>query len=258
MISSSFGGSFSAKGQDAGGHFVEHHAEREKIGASVELFAAQLFRRHISDGADGSARIGEIKAACIGESLRIAAGGAGGARNFRQPKVENFGVAAVCHEDVRGLDVAVDDSPDVCGIECIGYFNRQGEQTLELHRPAVDQMFQRLPAQALHHDEDMSLMLADFVDGADVRMIQRRGGPRLAAKALEGLRILGGIVGEKFQRNEAAELRVFRFIDDPHPSATEEFNDAVVRDSLADHGRSGCYGPFCLNSGRAILGGIGR
>ncbi len=182
----------------------------------------------------------------IGESLRIAAGGAGGAGNFRQSEIENLGVAAIGNEDVRGLDIAMNDSPDVRGIEGIGHFNRQREQALELHRPAIDQMFQRLAAEALHHDEDMSLMLADFVDGADVGMIQRGCGAGLAAKSFEGLRILRGIVGKKFQGDEAAELGVFRFVDDTHPSAAKEFKDAVVRDCLADHGRSGSFGPRCL------------
>ena len=240
------GGSFSAKGQDAGGHLVEHYAEGEKIGASVEFLAAQLFRRHVGNGADGGAGTSEVKSADIRESLRIAAGGAGGAGNFRQPEVENLGVAAIGNEDVRRLNIAMDDSPDVRGIESIGHFNREREQALELHGPAVDQMFQRLAAEALHHDEQMSIVLADFVDGADVGMIQRRSSPRLAAKAFEGLRILGRIVGKKFQGNEAAKLRVFRFVNDSHPSATEEFEDAVVRDCLADHGRSGSSGPRCL------------
>ena len=27
-----------------GGHFIEHHSEREEVGSGVELFAARLFR----------------------------------------------------------------------------------------------------------------------------------------------------------------------------------------------------------------------
>ena len=173
----------------------------------------------------------------IGQGLRIAAGGAGGARDFRQTEIENLGVAAIGDENVGGLDVAVDDSLAVRGIERIGYFDRQGEQAFELHRLAVNQMFQGLAAETLHHDEQMSVVLADFVDGADVGMIQRRRGARLAAKAFESLRILRGIVGKKFQSDEAAELSVFRFVDDTHPSAAKKFEDAVMGDSLADHGR---------------------
>ena len=229
------GGSFSAEGQNAGGHFVEHDAEGKKIGAAVEFFAAQLLGRHVGHGADRGAGTGEIEAGGIGEGLRIAAGGAGGAGDLRQTEVENLGVAAVGDENVRGLDVAMDDSLAVRGIEGVGHFDRQGEQALELHRPALDQVLQGLAAEALHHDEEMAIVLADFVDGADVGMVQRRSGAGFAAEAFESLGILGSIVGKKLQGDEAAELRVFRFVNHSHAAAAEQFNDAVVGDGLADH-----------------------
>ena len=76
----------------------------------------------------------------------------------------------------------------------------------------------------------MVQMLGWFSDGS---------GAGLAAEALESLGILGRIVGKKLQRDEAAEQRVFGFVNDAHAAAAEEFEDAVVGDSLADHGRSG-------------------
>ena len=82
----------------------------------------------------------------------------------------------------------------------------------------------------------MPFVLADFVDGADVGMVQRRGRAGFAAEALESLRVLGRIVRKKFERDEAAEQRVFRLVNDTHATAAEHFRDAVVRDGLADHG----------------------
>ena len=78
-------------------------------------------------------------------------------------------------------------------------------------------------------------VLADFVDRADVGMVQGRGGAGFAAKALQGLRILGGVVGKKLQGDEAAEQRVFSFVNDSHAAAAQQFHDAVVGDGLADH-----------------------
>ena len=46
------------KGSAAGRHFVQHHAEREEVGARVDLLAARLLRRHIGDGADSGSRAG--------------------------------------------------------------------------------------------------------------------------------------------------------------------------------------------------------
>ena len=76
---------------------------------------------------------------------------------------------------------------------------------------------------------------ADVVDGADVGMVQSGSGARFAPEALEGLRIAGDIVGQKFQSDEAAQARVFGFVDDAHAAAAELFDDAVVRDGVADH-----------------------
>ena len=43
-------------------HFVENHPERKQVRAGVQSFAAGLLRRHVSGGADGRARTGQIRA----------------------------------------------------------------------------------------------------------------------------------------------------------------------------------------------------
>ena len=65
-------------------------------------------------------------------------------------------------------------------------------------------------------------------------MVQRRGGARLAPEALERVRIVGHF-GKELERDEAAELGVFGLVDHTHAAATEFLDDAVVRNSLADH-----------------------
>ena len=109
------------------------------------------------------------------------------------------------------------------------------EQAFQFHRPAVDQVLQRLAGQALHDDEEMAFVLADFVDGADVGMVQGGGSAGFAAKTLQRLRILRSIFGKKLQGDEAAEQRVFGLVNDAHPAAAEQFDDPVVGDGLADH-----------------------
>jgi len=84
----------------------------------------------------------------------------------------------------------------------------------------------------------MAVLLADLVNRADVGMIQRRGGPGFAAEPFEGLRVASDVLRKKFQRNETAELGVFRFVDDAHAAATEFFDHPIVGDGEAD-GRLG-------------------
>ena len=78
-------------------------------------------------------------------------------------------------------------------------------------------------------------MLADLVNGADVRMIQRRGGSPLAAKTLERVGIGGDFRGQELQRDEAAEFGVFGFIHNAHPATAKLLDDAIVRDDAANH-----------------------
>ena len=54
------GFSWAIERQLASRHFVEHHAEREKVCASVRYLSPGLLRRHIGHGADGGAGIGQV------------------------------------------------------------------------------------------------------------------------------------------------------------------------------------------------------
>ena len=50
-------------------------------------------------------------------------GRTGGGRHFRQPEVQNLGVFAVGDENVRGLDIAVNNAFGVSGVQPIGNLN---------------------------------------------------------------------------------------------------------------------------------------
>ena len=96
-------------------------------------------------------------------------------------------------------------------------------------------MFKGDAIEKFHGYESLIAELSNFINGADVGMIQRGSGASFTAKAFQGLRIAGDVVGEKLQSDEAAEFRVFGFINDTHASAAEFFNNAVVRNGLANH-----------------------
>ncbi len=66
-------------------------------------------------------------------------------------------------------------------------------------------MLQRLPLEQLHGNKRPAFELADVINRANIRMIQRRCGPRLAPESLDRLRILRNVVRKKFQRHIAAE-----------------------------------------------------
>jgi len=73
------------------------------------------------------------------------------------------------------------------------------------------------------------------VNGANVRMIQRRGSLRFPLKSRECPGIFRQFGREKLQRDEAMEARVLGFIDNTHAPAAEFLDDAVVRNGFSLH-----------------------
>jgi len=103
------------KWQRSGTHLVQNHTEREQVGASIEFLASNLLRRHIGDGSQRTAGTREM-------FLRLDGRGAHGnalwlERDLGQPEIENLRLTAIRDEDVRGLDVPVNDALRVCGVE---------------------------------------------------------------------------------------------------------------------------------------------
>ena len=66
-------------------------------------------------------------------------------------------------------------------------------------------------------------------------MIEGGGGAGFALEAFQRLRVAGQFIGEKLQRDLAAELAVLGAIDHAHPPAAEFVQDAIVPNNLANH-----------------------
>jgi hypothetical protein len=79
------------------------------------------------------------------------------------------------------------------------------------------------------------MLVVNFVDGANVGMVQRGGSLGFALKAAERLRVFGYIVGQKLERHKATEFHILSLVDHTHAAAAEFLDNAVVRDGLADH-----------------------
>ena len=154
---------------------------------------------------------------------------------FGQPEVKNFGVTALGDEDIGGLDVAMNNVLGVRRFERVRDFDGQSEKQAGFERAEGDAVFQRRAFQKLHRDKGLVVVLSDFVDGADVGMVQRGGGTGFASKSLQGLRVVRKFVGKKFQGDEAPELGVFSFVNYAHPAAAQLVHYAIVRDGLPDH-----------------------
>ena len=105
--------------------------------------------------------------------------------DFRQSEIQNLCVSPLGDEDVGGLDVAVDDSLGVGGIQCVGNLNSQAEQNVEFDGPSGNAMLQRHAVQKFHGDKRLGSALADLMNGANIGMIEGRGRTRFPAEAFQ-------------------------------------------------------------------------
>ena len=71
-------------------------------------------------------------------------------------------------------------------------------------------------------------------DSGGVRVVQCRCGPGFPAEPLQRRRIFRERFGHKLQRDETTELGVFGLVDNPHATTADLFDDAVMRNGLAN------------------------
>ncbi len=144
-------------------------------------------------------------------------------------------MAAVGDENICGLDVAVNDSFGVSGFECVVDFDGEIEELIDFQGLGGDSFLERLALEEFHHDEDLAFVAADFMNGANVGVVEGGRSAGFALEAFQRLLVVGQIFGEKFQRNETSQSGVFGLVNNAHPAATQLFENAVVRDRTTNH-----------------------
>ena len=89
---------------------------------------------------------------------------------------------------------------------------------------------ERLAFNEFHGDEILAIGFTNFIDGANVGVIQRRSGARFELEPLERLLVLGQIRRQEFQRHAPAELKVFRDPNAPHAARAKALDHLIVGD----------------------------
>ena len=184
--------------------------------------SAHLLRGHVGDGAD---QIRQLRL----RSLAIGSSGVGQRRTGRpgDSEIEDLQPALARDEEVLGLDVAVDEAFLVGGGQAPGKLRSVLERLAHRQRPAPHPQPQRLAFEQLGDDVRADLVVADVVDGEDVGVLERAGGPRFLFQAP----LVLGIVPagrQHLDRHRAVELLVVRREHAPHAAAPQLLADAVA------------------------------
>ena len=82
--------------------------------------------------------------------------------------------------------------------------------------------------------------LADFIDGANVRVIERCGGARFAEEPCASFGFEGQLAREHLQRDISSELRIARAIHLTHAASANEGNDFIRAEMRAGRERHVC------------------
>ena len=95
-------------------------------------------------------------------------------------------------------------------------------------------MLQRLPIEKLHRNEGLTVVFADFMDGANIWMVQGGSSLRLTVETAESLGVWREPVWKELQGNEAVQLGVLGLVHHTHTATTQLFEDAVMGEGLSD------------------------
>ena len=120
--------------------------------------------------------------------------------------------------------------------EAPGNLDGELERLRQRQRIASQHLLQGAALQQLHHQIRLAVLLADIVDSADIRVVQRRRRARLAQKTL--VRCLTGRTraqigfGEDFDRDLAVEACIARPVHHAHPATAQLFEHLVGPDYL--------------------------
>jgi len=160
-----------------------------------------------------------------------------GTGQLSQTEIQHLHLPARRKKNIRRLDVTMDDSLGMRGIERVGELYRNVEQAVGWQRAGVKLLIEVLSLEQFHRDERLhvlALCFFDRVDRTNIRMIQRRCGARLQQKTIERVLIARQLRRQELQRNFASEVQVFRLVHHSHATAAQLTRDAIVRDGLID------------------------
>ncbi len=117
----------------------------------------------------------------------------------------------------------------VCLIERARNLNGNIHSTVQRkHAGGGDFLGKRFAFNVFHRDEEYSIHFIDFINCANVRMIQRRSCLRFHHKPLFAF-LIGGKFGRQYlDGNHSLQTGVHSFINDPHTPFTQLPYDPVV------------------------------
>ena len=148
----------------------------------------------------------------------------------RESKIQHLHLSSRRDDDVLRFDVAVNNAGGVRFGQRLRRLYADIHHVAGRERGFPDPLGKALAVDVLHGDENVAVRFADFVNGADVGMVERGSGLGLVDQPLPGLRTAGQRLGQHLDGDFARERTVFREKDLSHAARAELPDDSVVAD----------------------------
>src|SRR5207245_3677684 len=89
-----------------------------------------------------------------------------------EAEIEYLGLTALGQKDICWLDIAMNDPLAMRSAQSVRHLDCDLQQLIQFPRLAMYPLFQASAIQLLHHNERIPIVIFNFVDSADARMIQ--------------------------------------------------------------------------------------
>jgi hypothetical protein len=228
-------------GEPAGQELVKDHAQRVDVAADVEVgrVGRHLLRAHVGE------RAHDLAGGGLQGGLPVRVGGA------RHAEVQDLGLARRVDQDVRRLQVPVDDRLLMGVMDGIADAGDQLQFLPHARVRARHVLAQRGPVDPLHREVGLRAMPgvrgSRLVDLGDAGMLELPQQPRLLVEPAQG--VLGGDPRpDDLERDLPFRLLLERLVHRSHPALADEAEDAIGTDvgGKDARGGSGCTPGFRL------------
>ena len=206
-----------------GHHFVDHGAKGEDVRPLISFLAFQLLLGHILERPEDRSLLGER---CALRRQRRQSTGLFSGLQLRQPKVQELRPRLGQH-DVAGLQIPMHDPLPVRLVQRIRNVDGDSQRLIQRQRALLQPLGQRLPVEILHDQEVDPVLVADVMEGADVRVVQRRDGFGFSLESLLEIRISRNVLGQHLDGDGAVQAGVAGLVDLTHPARADLGGDAV-------------------------------
>ncbi len=150
------------KRQSPGEALVHDNAQRKQVRSVVNRLPERLFGRHVRHRAHDGPSLRLRHRCCIVSLGRIG-------QRFCESEVEYLDPSARCQDEVRTLDIAMNDAERLGLFQSVGDLPRHLQHALDRQRTSLDPGGQLLALDQLHHDEEVVVCLANVERRRDRR-----------------------------------------------------------------------------------------